>query len=94
MMDGLADDEVNRYLDEHPKIVPLFEIDVAKAVTPYLNYRGKESEEPDQEAIRELRQAHESLEREMSISQRVKASQLEEVNLSTGEGPKAVNVAN
>ena len=56
---------------------------MAKAVTLYLTYRGKESKEPDQEGIRELRQAQESLEREMTISQRVKASQLEEVDLGT-----------
>ena len=36
MLDGLADEEVDRYLDEHPRIVPLFEVDVAKAVTPYI----------------------------------------------------------
>ena len=41
MLDGLADDEVDRYMDEHPKIVPLFEVDVAEIVTPYVTYRGK-----------------------------------------------------
>ena len=53
MLDSLADDEVDRYLDEHSKIVPLFEVDIAKAVTRYVNYQGKEFDEPDQEAIRE-----------------------------------------
>ena len=77
MLEGLTDDEVDQYLNEHP-----FEVNVAEAVTPHV-YRGKESEEPDQEAIRELRQAQESLEWEMTISQRVKASQLEEVDLGT-----------
>ena len=33
MMDGLADEEVDRYLEEHPKIVPLYEVDVAEVVT-------------------------------------------------------------
>ena len=93
MLDGLTDDKVDRYLDEHPKIVPLFEVDMAEAVTSYLTYRGKEFDEPDQEAIRELRQAQESLKREMVISQRIKASQLEEVDLGIGEGPKPINVA-
>ena len=73
MLDSLADDEVNRHLHEHPKIVPLFEVDVTEAVTPYVTYQGREFDEPDQEAIRELRQAQESLEREMAVSQRVKA---------------------
>ena len=48
MLDGLADDEVDRYLEEHPKIVPLFEVDVAKAVTPYVTHRESEFDEPDQ----------------------------------------------
>ena len=33
MLDGLADEEVDRYLEEDPKIVPLFEVDVVEAVT-------------------------------------------------------------
>ena len=89
MLDGLADDEFNQYQDEHPKIVPLFEVDVAEAVTPYVTYIEKEFDEPDQETTRELRQAQESL--EMVVSQRVKASQLEEVDLGTGEEPKPIN---
>ena len=40
-----------------------------------------------------MRQAQESLEREMTISQRVKASQLEEVDLGTDNKPRPVNVA-
>ena len=35
MLDGLVDDEVDRYLDEHFKIIPLLEVDVAEGVTPY-----------------------------------------------------------
>ena len=93
MLDGLAVDKVNRYLDEHPKIVPLFEVDIAEAITPYVTYRGKELDELDQEAIQELMQAQECLEGEMVVSQRVKASQLKEVNLGNEEGPKPVNVA-
>ena len=57
MLDGLADEEVDRYLEEHPKIVPLFEVDITETVIPYVSNQGKESDEPDQEAIRELRQA-------------------------------------
>ena len=36
MLDGLSDDQVNQYLEEHPKIVPLFEVDIAEAVTLYV----------------------------------------------------------
>ena len=67
MLEGLPDEEVDRYLEEHPKIVPLFEVDITAAVRPYIT--SPESDEPDQEAIRELRQAQESLEKEMTISQ-------------------------
>ena len=92
-MDGLGDEEVDRYLEEHPKIVPLFEVDITEAMTPYVTNQEKESDEPDQEAIRELRQAQESLEREMTISQRVKASQLKEVDLGTNNKPRPLNVS-
>ena len=58
-----------------------------------MTYRENEFDELDQDAIRELWQAQESLEREMVVSQRAKASQLEEVDLGTEEKPKPVNVA-
>ena len=73
--------------------MPLFEVDVAEAVTGYVTHREEEFDEPDQEAIRELQQAQESLEREMVVSQRVKASTLEEVDLGTSDTPQPVNVA-
>ena len=34
MLDGLLDDEVDQYLEEHPKIMPLFEVDVAEFDEP------------------------------------------------------------
>ena len=66
MLKGLPSEEVDRYLEEHPKIVPLFEVDIIAAVGPYIT--SPESDEPDQEAIWQLRKAHESLEKEMTIS--------------------------
>ena len=93
MLEGLADEEVDQYLQENPKIVPLFEIDVAEAVSPYILQPEENDEEPDKEVIRELRQAQEALEREMAVSQRVKASQLEEVNLGTTEDARPVHIA-
>ena len=71
MLEGLPDDEVDRYLEEHPRIVPLFEVDIMAAIEPYITTPGPD--EPDQAAIRELRQAQESLEKEMTISQRGKS---------------------
>ena len=93
MLAGLADEEVDRYLEENPRIVPLFEVDVAEAVSPYIVQTEEAGEEPDKDALWELRQAQEALEREMAVSQRVKASQLEEVNLGTGEEARPVHVA-
>ena len=57
MLDGLVDEEVDHYLEEHPKIMPLFVVDVAEAVTPYVTHREDEFNEPDRKAIRELPQA-------------------------------------
>ena len=57
MLDGLTDDEVDWYLDEHPKIVLLFEVDIAEAIIPYVVHSEEVLEELDREAIRELRQA-------------------------------------
>ena len=53
MLEGLPDEEVDQYLEEHPKIVPLFEVDITTVVRPYIT--SPESDELDQEAIRELR---------------------------------------
>ena len=33
-MDGLTNEEVDRYLAENPRIVPLFEIDIMETETP------------------------------------------------------------
>ena len=93
MLEGLADEEVNQYLQENLKIVPLFEIDVAEAISPYTLQPDVTDEEPNKEAIRELRQVEEALEREIVVSQCVKASQLEEVNLGTMEDARPVHIA-
>ena len=93
MLEGLADEEVDRYLDENPRIVPLFEVDVAEAVSPYIGQPEDVGEELDRDAIWELQQAQEALEREMAVSQWVKASQLEEVNLGIDKKTRPVHVA-
>ena len=35
MLDGLADEEVDHFLEDHPRIVPLFDIDIVTTVGPY-----------------------------------------------------------
>ena len=87
MLDELADEKVDQYLTENPKLIALFEVDVVQAVTSYVINQEEELTELDHEVIRELRQAHEALEKEPAVSQRVKASMLEEVNLETIEEP-------
>ena len=44
MMEGLDEGEVNQYFEENPNIIPLFEIDVADIITPYITNEGKEGE--------------------------------------------------
>ena len=60
MLHALAAEEVDRYLDEYRKIVPLFEVDVAEMVTPYILQPDECGDELDQQAIQEQRQAEES----------------------------------
>ena len=97
MLDGLADNELDRYLEENPWIVPLFEIDVVEVVISYVSGKELKTEKdptiPDVETVLELRSAQEAVEKEMVISQWVKAPTLEEINLGTIEEPRLVNVA-
>ena len=37
MLDNLADDEVDNFLEDHPKIVPLFDIDIMETINPYVS---------------------------------------------------------
>ena len=67
MLDGLVDEEVDQYLEELPKIVLLFKVDVSEAVTPYINSREEDIGDPDPEAIRELRKAQEAFENKMVV---------------------------
>ena len=36
MLNGLLDDEMESFFEEHPKIVPLFKINILMVVEPYL----------------------------------------------------------
>ena len=50
MLEGLTNEEVDQYLEENPKIVSLFEIDVAEAVSPYISH----PEDADEDRIERL----------------------------------------
>ena len=49
MLEGLPDKEINRYMEEHPKILPLFEVDITATIGPYIT--TPEPDEPDQATI-------------------------------------------
>ena len=70
---------LERYLDENPRIVPLFEIDVRGTVDSYAFPTGStgQDDEPGEEALVELQWAQEAFEREMEILRRVAATELE-----------------
>ena len=56
MLEGLEETELEAYLNENLWIIPLFEINVAEAVSAYLLQPDAIEAEPDKEAIQELRQ--------------------------------------
>ena len=96
MLDGLADEEVDDFLEDHPTIIPLFEIDALPTIgTPVAEEVTEETlpqDEPDPTTIAELRHARDAFERELAISQRVKASTLEALNLESDESPHTLHV--
>ena len=89
MLDGLAQEEVEHFLEEHPTIIPLFEIDIIWAIgSPEVATKETLSQtEPDPTIFAELHHACDAFERELAISQRVKASTLESLNLGSDENP-------
>ena len=91
MLNGLTEDKMDHFLEEHPTIVPLFKIDVLTAVRPYVSEPATEEKdvhrEPDPKFIEELWHLCEAIKQELAISQRVKASTVEEINLGTTTNP-------
>ena len=95
MLEGLEDEELERYLDKNPRIVPLFEIDVDETAESYaspIKITGH-GDEPSEDAIAELRRAQEAFEHEMEMSRRVAATELEEINMGTTEDPRNISIA-
>ena len=98
MLDGLAEEEVDHFLGEHPTIVPLFEIDVISAIgssiAKVVTKDAFNQTEPDPTTIAELRHARDAFERELAISQLVKTSTLESLNLGFDGDPWTLKIAN
>ena len=69
MLDGLTDNEIDLYLDEHPKIVPLFEVDDAEDVTLYVMHSEEVLTSRIGRQSGNCGRAEESLEWEMALSQ-------------------------
>ena len=91
MLDGLADEEVDDFLEDHPTIVPLFKINAMSPIEQThetgVTEDAPPQDEPDPTTVAELRHARDAFERELAISQRVKASTLETINLGLDENP-------
>ena len=79
MLEDVDDTELEAYLEEHPLIILLFEIDVIETTTDYATHTTfhEEAYEPDPTSILDLSRAWEAFEKEMEISRRVTASALE-----------------
>ena len=80
MLNGLVDDEMDSFLDEHHTIIPLLKIDILTAVEPYLADTSMANQEaphePNPEAVKELGHARDPLDQELAISQLVKATDI------------------
>ena len=44
MMEGLDDVEEDQHFNDNPKIMPLFKVDIVKALMPYFGENDKEDE--------------------------------------------------
>ena len=95
MLEELEDEELVRYLDENPCIVPLCKIDVSRIVELYASpiETTTRDVEPGEDAITELRCAQEAFKREMEISCRVAATELKEINVGTTDDPRTISIA-
>ena len=98
MLDRLTEEEVDHFLEEHPTIIPLFEIDFISAIgSPPAEDVTEESlphDEPDPTTIAELRHTRDAFEQEIAISKRVKESTLVSLNLGSDDNPCTLKIAN
>ena len=89
MLEELEDEELVRYLDENPRIVPLSKIDIGQTVALYASPIETTTRDVKrgEDAITELRCAQEAFQHEMEISYRVAAMKLKEINMRTTDDP-------
>mgnify|MGYP000600815546 CR=1 FL=1 len=69
ILEGLDDTELEAYMDENPRIVPQFEIDILETASEYVPTTAPHEDkyELDPQSVLELSKAWESLEGEMEI---------------------------
>ena len=94
-MEVLDETEEKCYFNDNPKIIPLFEVDIVHALTPYIEEQ-LDTVSVDEQTLKESWLQQEAWEKEMLVSQRVEASSLEELNLAEDDSesqPKAILIA-
>ena len=66
MLEGMDDAELEAYLEEHPRIIPLFKIDVKETTADYATHTTGQEEayELDPASIIDLSRAREVFEKE------------------------------
>ena len=95
MLEGMEDTELEAYLEENSRIVPLFEIDVLETANENVSKIAPNGEEyePDPEYMLELSKAREAFKRETRISRRVTTSTMEEINVGSADAPRLLAIA-
>ena len=94
MLEGLEDEELEGYLEENPRIVPICEIDVGRTMESYASpiETTTHDVDPGEDAITELRCAQEAFKREMEISCRVAAKELKEINMGRMDDSRTISI--
>ena len=54
MMEGLDETEEKNYFNDNPKIIPLFEVDIVHALTPYVEDQP-DTVPVDEQTLKEIR---------------------------------------
>jgi hypothetical protein len=87
ILEGLTEEKADVFLQENPTLVSLYEIDMVKEAGPFQYFADAEA------AVVKLGKAREALEQELVVSQRVWATELEELNLGVEKEPCNVLVS-
>ena len=73
MMEGLDETEEKHYSNDNLKSIPLFELDIVQALTPYVEDQS-DIVHVDEQTLKEIWLQPEACEKEMLVSQRVQAA--------------------